>query len=325
MAKKIVVLGAGIAGCVAYHTLKHENIRIVEKRHMSGLIPTHDAIMRLRNPAVADLIGANYKKVTIEKGIWFKNRFCFQPTILMNNMYSIKLYGTLGKRSILKPGSSERYILKGGFPAPELNYNSVVNIRDGKINLSDGSEMAYDYCISTLPMPNLYCVIAGRPEGLDINFNAKPVFVDRWKLKKPTGLNQTIIYPDPSIPVYRITLQDDILIVEGIEALNWKIVTETMDLIKDSFGIPRAMIGTLNPNSMALGSKKMELGKIIPVDEDSRLKYIMWLTDTHRIFSFGRFATWRSLRTDHLMNDIKIIKKIISAKDTADEYKNRML
>jgi hypothetical protein len=296
----------------------------VEKTpQVGGKMPVHDALMRLRNPAVADLIGAKKKKVNITKGIWYKGNFINTPNIKINNIYSIKLYGTVGKRSILKPGDSTRYLIDGGIPIPndKIINQKVNSIKDRKIFLFEENfinELEYDYCISTIPMDIMYSKIVKPPTGINLKFESNPVSVKRLTLKNPTDANQTITYPDPEFNIYRITIQNDIIIIESRAAPEFKIKTEYEYLIPESFGIPKSFWVEFS------GLSNIKNGKIIPANNKERLKYIMWLTDKHNIFSLGRFATWRPLRTDHLLEDIKIIRRIINSKTIEDDYENRM-
>lgn len=323
MSKKIVILGSGIAGCIAYHSFKSESASIVEKTpQVGGKMPVHDALMRLRNPAVADLIGAKKKKINITKGIWYKGNFINTPNIKINNIYSIKLYGAVGKRSVLKPGDSTRYLIDGGIPIPndKIINQEVHSIKDGKIYLGKNftDELKYDYCISTIPMDIMYSKIAPPHNGINLKFESKQISVKRLTLKKPTGMHQTISYADPKFNIYRITIQDDIIIIESKIALEFEIRAEYEYLIPESFGIPKSFWVEFS------GLSNIKNGKIIPPNNKERLKYIMWLTDQHNIFSFGRFATWRPLRTDHLLEDINIIRRIINSKTIEDDYENRM-
>ena len=52
---------------------------------------------------------------------------------------------------------------------------------------------------------------------------------------------------------------------------------------------------------------------LVLVDDDARKSLIYELTDRFGIYSFGRFATWKPIRTDHLVGDIDVVKKLMAA------------
>ena len=318
MKKKIVVLGAGIAGCIAYHAFRSENVSIIEAKPQNDTIPTHKALMRLRDPEVARFLGADCREIEIEKGIFYQGEFV-EPNILMNNLYSMKLYDEIGKRSILKPGSSKRYVLNNGFPAPEnIMWDSKVKrIKEGLIILEDDTRIPYDYCISTLPM----CVTQGLMKynlaGVDLKFEAKEIHIRRYEIDTPSCVNQTIYYPDPKVPLYRATLQDSLIIAELSKKMKPGEKEEMELTIFKSFGIYASVLKLISESTMPLG-------KIKVLEEHTRLQYILWLTDNLNIFSFGRFAIWKPIRTDHLIGDIEKIKRIAIAKDVESTYRSRL-
>ena len=45
------------------------------------------------------------------------------------------------------------------------------------------------------------------------------------------------------------------------------------------------------------------------------------MTDTYKIYSVGRFATWRQLLLDDVVEDIAIVEEFIS---NQDNYKRKM-
>jgi hypothetical protein len=314
MKKKIVVLGAGIAGCIAYHAFRAENPLIIEAKPQKDTIPTHSALMRLRDPEVARFIGASCKEIEIEKGIYYNGEFV-EPNILLNNMYSLKLYDEIGKRSILKPGSSKRYILDNGFPAPgNIMWDSKVKrIKKGIIILEDDTRIPYDYCISTLPMFTTRNLIKYNPAGIDLKFDSKRIYVKRYELNATSCVHQTIYYPDPYTPLYRATLQGKLIIAESSREM----LGYDTELILESFGLFDCKIRLLSEDTLMLG-------KIKTLEEHARLQYILWLTDNMNLFSFGRFAIWKPIRTDHLIGDIEKIKRIAIAKDVESSYRRRL-
>lgn len=336
MSEKIVILGAGIAGCIAYHALRDKTPLIVEAKPQVSVFKTHEAIMRLRDDDVAKFIGAESKKIEIQKAVFHNGKFEDPPSILSNNLYSIKLYNELGKRSMLKPGTSERYLLPNGYPVPEnilwekkvngIYHNNLRiyhnNLRN-YLSFADGSKIEYDHCISTLPMPVMHGFITVPKSEQKIVFEALPVYVKQIKMKIPSEVNQTIYYPSNSTPIYRATIQSSTLILESMESfqeMTEEDEVEVDELILESFGIDIARRTTDPIPKVSV----IHMGKIKSISEEDRLRFILWLTDEFRVYSFGRYSVWKPLRTDELMDDIFKIKKIISAKGIIGDYKNRL-
>jgi hypothetical protein len=56
---------------------------------------------------------------------------------------------------------------------------------------------------------------------------------------------------------------------------------------------------------------QQKYGKIAPIDERFRRSSIVQLTTQHKIFSVGRFATWRNILLDDVVNDLAVVKRLI--------------
>ena len=61
-------------------------------------------------------------------------------------------------------------------------------------------------------------------------------------------------------------------------------------------------------------------GKIAPIDEGKRKALIGHLSTEHNIYSLGRFATWRNLLLDDVVQDIAVIKRLMNS----DGYARRL-
>ena len=151
----------------------------------------------------------------------------------------------------------------------------------------------------------------------ELKFDYTPVKVLHIKLSIPSNIHQTIYFPSPETDVYRITVQNRDVIVESTsDTSDWLL------LLLKAFGLDNV---DLDPDATRYDDwKTIPIGKISPLDEDLRLRCIMWLTDEYNIFSFGRFSVWKPLRTDHLIGDIEKIRRIISATDAEGRYKGRL-
>ena len=70
-----------------------------------------------------------------------------------------------------------------------------------------------------------------------------------------------------------------------------------------------------------LKESKQVYGKIKPIDENLRKEFVFEMTNKYKIYSVGRFATWRQLLLDDLINDLKMIDSFI----TSDSNYSRLI
>jgi hypothetical protein len=326
MSKRIVIIGAGLAGAIAYASLREYNPIVFDVRPepKGGELSIHPAVMRLRDPKVAELIGAEYEEVIVSKGIFYQGSIYTQSNILFNNLYSRKVYQALGRRSLNELGDVKRYIIKGYKQPGSISWETkVTRIHKGSYKAIPLRNGKCDHIISTIPMFAVRNLLEEVPEDLaPLRFEYLSVYVLRLRLKTKSTVHQTLYYPASDTPIYRITLQSQDIIIESTEPR-----AEFIELLKESFGLDYLDLEpfVIYPDGSHKNDwKEMPLGKIVPIDEMDRLRYIMWLTDEHKIFSFGRYAVWRPLRTDQLIQDIYKIKRIIKAGDIKARYQSRM-
>lgn len=328
MENRVLIIGAGLAGSIAFHALRSFNPVIVEAQEQpkDNVVGLHPAVMRLRDSKVAEVIGAEYEEVKVSKGIFLDGRLLQSSNIRANNLYSMKVYGALGRRSLNTVGEVKRYLLPYGYKAPS---NTLWGLRfkgaqDGVASFSGRSavdeEIPYNWLVSTLPMIDMVNNYIGEPEGgfrTPIKFGHNPVYVLRMKTKIPSTIHQTIYFPNPETNIYRVTIQNQWIIIEAVEKEHY---SDFEEMIETAFGIPDLFGRGVTSN----GWEQMRIGKIIPIDENERLRYIMWLTDRHKIISFGRFSVWRPLRTDQLLDDAEKIRRLVSASGIKAQYRSRM-
>ena len=321
----ILIIGTGLAGSIAYHALRAFKPTCLDRRPEpeEGMLGLHPAVMRLRDRQVADIIGAKFREVRISKAIFMDDRLYTVSDIRLNNLYSRKVYGALGRRSLNSLEEETRYIMPEGYPAPESTLwgRSVAEIEPGVVyvNTPEGKteKHKYRHLISTIPMEHLIAKLKYPGGFTELEFEFTPIKVLHIKLKIPSSVNQTIYFPSPMTSVYRITIQSQDVIIESIEETG-----DWVALLQRAFGLDSY---DFDYDATRMDDwKTMPIGKISPMNENHRLRCIMWLTDEYNIFSFGRFSVWKPLRTDHLLGDIEKIRRIISATDTESKYKGRL-
>jgi hypothetical protein len=68
--------------------------------------------------------------------------------------------------------------------------------------------------------------------------------------------------------------------------------------------------------------KPQAYAKILPVDEAIRKRFIIWASEEHRVYSLGRFATWRpGLLLDDVVNDVRVIQRLMGGSSRYDHTK----
>jgi len=279
------ILGSGIAGMLAALTFR--NATILEKE---GEPSNHRALLRFRSDVVANYTGIKFERVKVRKGIWFEDKFV-QPSIITSNLYSKKVLGVISDRSINNLSTEERFV------APESFIEQLhERVKDRiEFNYEVRSLSGLGETISTIPL-NIMARIIG--EKAPEPFNYAPITVDRYRVRN-AKVYQTIYFPDPEINCYRASITGDLLIVE-------KSADGVSDLgqILRAFGLGDSDIVEEKMNHV------QRYGKIQPLQNESwRLAFMGALTLKHQVWSLGRFATWRNILIDDLVQDIDYIRR----------------
>jgi len=314
---KIAIIGAGISGLIAEGAFAKDpdnEITIFDHKKTSHALSGHKAVMRLRNDKIKNFIDCKLKKIAVYKAVYHEGKIYDKPNILLNNLYSLKAYGSLGERSLLSLGRVERYLI-GSFNKQSLITKAEVKRIDKRLDRKGALVLSgdnfqfpenffdYDICISTMPMPLLLRAIDG---SYNVEFKYIPIYVNTALLKIKSDVHQTLYFTnrDKSVP-YRVTIEGDQIIAESIEPITGTEFNKCLN----AFGLSWDHI-----DSMSFTGHEQKMGKLSPIDDDVRRKIMMDLTDKYNIYSFGRFATWRSLRIDQTLEDIEKIKMFIRIK-----------
>lgn len=283
------IYGAGIAGLLAGCVF--QNARIFEANGYQSV--QHKALLRFRSSAIGDAVGIDFKKVRVHKGIWSGDNFRF-PDIGLANMYSQKVIGRIADRSIWNLDPVDRYIAPEDFILQLLQRCEKRIAWDHFLTVEEitSSEIP---AISTIPMSVMSKYIeSGSPD-----FKYAPITVVRWRIPN-ADVYQTIYFPDAYTTLYRVSITGDLMIAEyaGEEDGGYNFF--------GAFGLP---MNFFSQNRIEKVSQRF--GKIAPIDEAWRKKFIFELSTSHNIFSLGRFGTWRNILLDDVLKDIYIIKKLI--------------
>ena len=289
-----IIVGAGLAGLIAAHAWPTATVLEAAARPRAG----HRALLRFRSEAVGRLTGIEFRRVTVRKGIWAD--FQFQaPAIRWANLYAQKVVGRLaGDRSIWNLDTSERFI------APDNLYDQLLDSVGDRIHWgTNASFNARQLLVSTAPLP---VVLRQLDIAAPIEFPRAPIHVTRWHVPG-ADVFQTIYFPERGIGLYRASITGNVLIAESVSPIDEDDEKE----IERAFGIALG-------NCERLESVEQKYGKIAPVDDAVRKQLLFRLTHEHNIYSLGRFATWRNILLDDVVDDITMIKKLLKANNAYD-------
>jgi hypothetical protein len=262
----------------------------------------HRALLRFRSDAVARLTGIEFTKVKVRKGIWHEGAF-HAPSIALANMYAQKVAGgaLVGDRSIWNVEAVERWV------GPDDLYEQLLQNVGKRVSWGQPFDWAAHALlsptypiVSTAPLP-----ITAKALGLvanDVVFPRAPIKVMRQKLWR-ANVYQTVYFPEPESPLYRASITGDTLICEYMASWKGDIADSWPDVI-NAFG--------LNPHLTPDGEiVEQQYGKIAPVHDAQRRELLFRMTQQHRVYSLGRFATWRNILLDDVVQDVDVIKRLM--------------
>jgi hypothetical protein len=159
-----------------------------------------------------------------------------------------------------------------------------------------------DPAISTIPLPSLleaFC-IETREE-----FKRSPIHVSKFRVH--AAVHQTIYYPDTydtlAPDLYRASITGNILIIESMEP----VTSDDLGFVLDSFGLAQV--------EAPLGKTEQRFGKIAPINDMVRRELLHKMTEEHKVYSVGRFATWRNILLDDVVKDCRWVQRAITQGD----------
>jgi len=302
----MVIIGAGLSGLLA--GLYWRDALILERSQEPTI--NQKALLRFRSPAIGDFTNIPFKAVQVRKAIYSDDLLHTAATIRTANLYTQKVLGFLSgeERSIWNLDPCVRYIAPDDFP--------LMLAERLKDRITYGCNVTHrpnDVVVSTAPMPrNLELVSIAGKMGID-RFAFADIRVVRFRLQKGEAY-QTIYFPDPSTPVYRASITGNTLIVEMTTRINQDVDLNPSDMadISEAFGL-RCELDLIE-------AKTQRYGKIAPIEERARREAIYTMSKEHRLYSLGRYAVWRNILLDDVLNDIRVINSLREG----DQYTTRM-
>lgn len=302
------IIGAGLAGLIAAY--RFPDARVIEAGDGGE---NHKALLRFRTDAISKLTGIPFKKVRVHKEICVNDQFV-EPNIRLANQYSEKALGFIsGDRSIWNVEPVDRYV------APTNFYERLVDGLGNRVTFNkkhdfSSTERGEEYVISTAPLPLVASECGLDTRGLD--FGYQRIHTYRFTIAGARDVYQTIYFPSPKNPIYRASITDSLLIVETTRELTESEHMVAIEVLGNVFFGNKSQ-ARLEP----LESKAQRFGKIAEVNGQHRKALIHELTDSHGIFSLGRFATWRNILLDDLIQDMDLIEQLLNT----ETYRRKLL
>lgn len=306
----MIIIGAGMAGLIAANYFRKQNPVVLEKQ--SGLPHNHEALLRFRSDKVFKICGLPSKVVKVRKCIVYGEDFMSGPNPYLANMYSFKVTGKVEDRSIWNMATEERHIAPADF-VPRLADGCNVKY-EHKFHLPTTEHDIYygKPFISTMPMPVLMNQLGWKDVPL---FDFRSIWSYSCEIPG-VNVNQTIYFPDLDVPYYRASFVGSKFIIEFVKDPGdnfFKLFEEVIDYF--GMGIEQygqAAVGTV---------KHQPLGKMLPIDNELRKEFMHYATSQFGIYSLGRFATWRPILLDDVVDDLAVIERMMSSNYNASLFK----
>lgn len=314
--KNIKIIGAGMAGLIAGHMLRRFSPEILEAS--ASMPDNHSALLRFRSNAVSNATSIPFHQVQVRKGIKDRhgNAVRSTPSISDINAYALKVSGVVSDRSISDLTTSARWV------APPDFIKTLAESCPAKIKLNSpiypidlSNKPKDEIWISTIPMPVLMGMVG---QVFNSTFAYKAISTIVAIIDAPlTSVYQTIYLPytDAWGDFYRVSIHGNQLIVEGVghnaqPEFDPGAVTDQQiarRILQELFGIDRPIIKSAE-------RKVQQFGKMVSIDESERKDFIHMMTEEYGIYSLGRYATWRPILLDDVVNDIAVIERLMHSK-----------
>lgn len=286
------IIGAGMAGCIAAHIFPESTIY----EAAPGPKAMHHALLRFKSDAIGEAVGIPFKKVEIQKAIWFDGKEV-SPSPRMSALYSKKVTGEYLQRSITKLEASTRFIAPDDFHMQMLERLKHRIEYSHPITVDTFHSLLPSPIISTIPI-NLLAEATGA--HIEKKSEAKQIYVANATIGN-CNMYCTIYYPSEDTSVYRASITGSKLIVESVEP----VMQSDIIMVCDSFGMrlfELSNITTYTQNN----------GKIIPDETGSHKAFVHDMTMRYGIYSLGRFALWRNILLDDVLCDCLKIRKMVN-------------
>ena len=257
---------------------------------------THNAVLRFRTDKISKITGIPFKKVKVFKGIWHNDKpVQLAPKYIVR--YARKVSESITARSIVNQETEDRWV------AP-------LDLHEQMIHLAGGIE-EYNVCIndfigegypviSTIPLNVMF-----KKLDIDIEVNtmiSNEIFVSKFSVPN-CDIHSTNYYTGTNTFIYRATLSGSELIIESTFDL---LLADDIEIVKQSFGLDAIKLVPIIMNY------KQHDGKLTPFDDEYRKALLYRLTKDFNIYSLGRYAIWKNILLDDVVQDVEVIKRMLN-------------
>lgn len=305
----MIILGAGLSGLIAGNMLRRFEPTIYEAQ--ASLPNNHAALLRFKTDAVSLATAIPFKKVWMQKGVWFDGKLQATATFNLQNMYSSKVTGSIIGRSIGNLESAHRYIAPQDFIAQSaknlrIEYNQHIDLDWAATLMLERERKEGKPIISTIPMDYMMGLTGWRDKP---DFKFQPIWSVTADITADCDVYQTVYFPSKEDAPYRVSITGNKLIVEYLEeTTGYDFVEHDMLKILNIFGISSTVDN--------IKVKHQKYGKSLPLkgeEEKLRKRFILWLTEKYGIYSLGRHATWRQLQLCDVVKDVNVIEGLMNS------------
>ena len=292
------IIGAGLAGLMSACVFKDASIIDA----MPEPKESHKALLRFRDESVSILTGIPFKKVQVYKEVFEDGKCLPYCTNRAANLYAQKVTGNIAGRSIRNLESVARYV------APDDFYEQLLGRFKDRIAWGTPLDSGFvracvdngHVLVNTAPLGIITKTIGVEVVG-DFSFDKKAIHVDRYLLPEGSDVYQTVYFPEQNTSIYRASITGRMLIIESIGGV---VPHDGLTEVRSAFGIWKVK---LEP----LGSVDQKYGKIVDLPREVREAVLHELSNKYNIFSVGRFATWRNILLDDVVNDIYTVDRLV--------------
>ena len=298
----MIIAGAGLAGLIAGNIFRNYSPRIIERQ--KSLPNNHKAILRFRDQSVSKATGIEFKKVKVRKAIAYQGEWLSRSNPKVANLYSIKVTGKVQSRSCWNLNDSERYVSPEDFIEKisnglKIEYNETLHK-----SMFDGQPI-----ISTIPMPAMMDLVGWKDKP---EFPFRSIWSCWCNIKDyDVSVNQTIYYPDLKDPYYRASVLGNKFVLEYNQE-PWQSHEDILSVLSKDFG--------LDTEVTDINVKKQKYGKISAIDDNLRKEFLYYLTREFNVYSLGRFATWKQIILDDVVDDANKVMKLVNVEDKRRNY-----
>lgn len=318
----VAVYGTGVAAVLA---AKYFNCEIFAMTGAPLQDIKHDAIMRFKTPDVLNILGIPQKKITVKKAVLADYGIEDRADFGLQNQYSLKVTGTLTSRSIDFNNPVETRYAADCDLNTELNKILKSHLNGPTIapeNFLYMAKRSASKFINTTPLSIYDKNICKGDDPLGM---IKKIFVAKFLIPVKSDVYQTIYCPDMKMKTYRASIEpykgETLLRMEMVNVDNdWPLISlaKERDLLLEAFGldsISKNKIKSISAHTQSFGKLNTSM-----IDESVRKLAIVRLTRYFGVYSFGRYGTMRSIGLDSMVNDLKVIDKLLKM----DEYSEKL-